>query len=118
MYVVNVDEVEKKVVEGHGGTVKYQLIFGAGAKYCDITKTITNMFVMTVEPGGTNQPHTHEEVEQVYLVKEGNGTIMVGDERRKVSEGDAIYLPSKVSHAFYNDGKKPCVIIAFGTKVL
>ncbi|MEM2875968.1 MAG: cupin domain-containing protein [Candidatus Bathyarchaeia archaeon] len=117
MYVVNVGEVEEKVIGSHGETTKYKLIFGRGSNYPDITKSITSVWTMAIEPGGTNQPHVHEDEEQVYLVKDGCGTIVVGNERRKVEEGDAIYLPPKITHAFYNDGKRPCIIIAIGARV-
>ena len=117
MYVVNIGEVEKKVLSSHGETTKYQLIFGRGSNYPDITRKFTSIWVMTVEPGGTNQPHSHEDEEQVYLIKSGKGTISVGDEKRRVKEGDVIYLPPKITHAFYNDEESECVIIAFGAKV-
>jgi len=116
MYVVNVKDVEKRVLGSHGETTKYQLIFGRGSEY-PVTKSITSVWVMTVEPGGTNQPHSHEDEEQVYLIKSGEGTISVGDEKRRVKEGDVIYLPPKITHAFYNDGESECVITAFGAKV-
>lgn len=116
MYVVNIKDVEKKVLGSHGETAKYQLIFGRGSEY-PITKSITSVWVMTIEPRGTNQPHFHEDEEQVYLIKSGEGTISVGDEKRRVKEGDVIYLPPKIAHAFYNDGERECVIIAFGAKV-
>jgi len=117
MYVVNIDEIEEKVLSSHGETTKYQLIFGRGSNYPDITRKFTSIWVMTVEPGGTNQPHVHEDEEQIYIIKEGSGTVVVGDEKRKVGEGDAIYLPPKITHAFYNDGEEPCVIIAVGAKI-
>ena len=50
MYVVNVDDVEKRVLGSHGETAKYQLIFGRGSDH-PITKSITSVWVMTVEPG-------------------------------------------------------------------
>ena len=116
MYVVNVDDVEKRVLGSHGETAKYQLIFGRGSDH-PITKSITSVWVMTVEPGGTNKPHLHENEEQVYMIVNGEGVVSVGEEKRRVKEGDFIYLPPKITHAFYNDGKRECVIIAFGAEI-
>ncbi|HDM45107.1 MAG TPA: cupin domain-containing protein, partial [Candidatus Bathyarchaeota archaeon] len=44
-------------------------------------------------------------------ILEGGGLLTVGEETRRVRKGDAIYIPPKTVHGFYNDTSKPCIII-------
>ncbi|HEY6330769.1 MAG TPA: cupin domain-containing protein [Blastocatellia bacterium] len=52
-------------------------------------------------------PHRHRETEEVYYILEGSGTMMVGEESRPVSGGDAIYIPIGMSHTLHNTGTEP-----------
>lgn len=117
MHVVNIDNVDKRVIGSHGEATIYQLIFGRGTENPDLTRSIASFWIMTVMPGGTNEPHSHSDEEQIYLIKEGEGLMVVGEEKREVKAGDAIYLPPKITHAFYNTWNEPCVIIAVGAKI-
>ena len=114
----NINEIKKKPIsEVHGDATLYQRILGGGTDKPDLMKTIRNVWRMTVPAGETNKIHTHSNEEQVYIILKGGGVVHVGEERRQVRAGDAIYLPNKISHAFVNDGDKPTVILAFGSEV-
>lgn len=80
-------------------------------------KAFTSFWKMTVLPGGTNKPHMHRDQEQIYMVLRGSSTVMVGEEKRTAKAGDVIYLPAGLSHAVFNETKKPCVILAVGAKL-
>lgn len=47
--------------------------------------------------------HSHDDLEQVYYILKGEGTVLVGEERRKIREGDVIYIPPKTLHQVFND---------------
>lgn len=80
-------------------------------------RSFTNFARLTLKPGGTNQVHVHEDAEQVYIVLRGEGTVQVGDEKAKVKAGDAIFLPAKIPHGFFNTGNKTAVLLLVGTRV-
>jgi mannose-6-phosphate isomerase-like protein (cupin superfamily) len=80
-------------------------------------KAFTNFARLTLKPGGTNQVHVHDDAEQVYIVLRGGGTVQVGDEKAEVKAGDAVFLPAKVPHGFFNTGNKTVVILLIGTHV-
>lgn len=80
-------------------------------------KAFTAFWKMRIKPGGTNQPHTHQDQEQIYMVLQGSSTVMVGDERKLAKAGDVIYLPASITHAVFNETKKPCVIVAVGARM-
>jgi mannose-6-phosphate isomerase-like protein (cupin superfamily) len=58
----------------------------------------------TIQGRKSSDHHSHENIEQIYYILKGEGTVLVGEERRKVREGDVVYLPPKVPHQLFNDG--------------
>jgi mannose-6-phosphate isomerase-like protein (cupin superfamily) len=55
-----------------------------------------------LENGGEMEGHTHPTTE-IYLVFSGTGTVVVGDERAKVSCGDVIEIPPDIYHTMICD---------------
>jgi mannose-6-phosphate isomerase-like protein (cupin superfamily) len=57
-------------------------------------------------PVGSGQPvHAHEP-EQCYYVIRGKGLMIIEDESREVSAGDAIYIPPDIKHGIKNTGNE------------
>jgi mannose-6-phosphate isomerase-like protein (cupin superfamily) len=55
-------------------------------------------------PVGSEQPiHAHAP-EQCYYVIRGKGLMIIEDETRQVSSGDAVYIPSNKKHGIKNIG--------------
>lgn len=54
----------------------------------------------------TSDHHRHEQLEQVYYVLGGGGEVLNGQQRYRVGEGDAIYLPSGEYHQMFNDANE------------
>lgn len=111
MHIRNFSSVKPVVAEGHGPTSLYQNIFGPEMK------AFTSFWKMTIKPGGTNKPHTHKDQEQIYFVVRGSSTVMVGEEKQQAKAGDVVFLPSGLTHAVFNETKKPCVIVAVGARM-
>lgn len=59
--------------------------------------------VAEVAPGDVFRPHRHRETE-VYLVIEGEGTLLLDGAERLVGVGDVVYLPSGHLHGVSNTG--------------
>lgn len=66
---------------------------------------------VTLEPGGGQIPWHNHPQEEVYVILEGNGEMCLGQERRAVSGGQAIYIPSGVFHQLTNQGETPLVFL-------
>jgi len=70
--------------------------------------TVSEVFMVEVEPGKGPPPHVHSDAEQVYYIVEGRGTLTVGeggDARHfPVKPGDAVVIPPSVVHSITGEG--------------
>ena len=62
---------------------------------------------VTLEPLGGQVPWHNHPQEEVYLILEGTGEMCLGEERRRVTSGQAVYIPSEVFHQLTNVGDTP-----------
>ncbi|MGA9772761.1 MAG: cupin domain-containing protein [Blastocatellia bacterium] len=65
----------------------------------------------TLLPGQAVTPHHHREIEEVYYILSGRGVMQVGDEKREVSAGDAVYVPRTARHTLENTGTEPIKLL-------
>ncbi|MGI8629649.1 MAG: cupin domain-containing protein [Solirubrobacteraceae bacterium] len=56
-----------------------------------------------IQPGAEQHPHSHDP-QQVYVIINGTGRMLVGDEERDVRVGDLVYVPSRALHGIVNTG--------------
>jgi quercetin dioxygenase-like cupin family protein len=64
-----------------------------------------------LEPGQSQNEHTHDEQDKFYFVLEGVGDFVVGEEERTAGEGVVVWAPAGVSHGVANNGKKRLVLL-------
>ncbi len=76
-----------------------------------VQATAFSMGYVTLEPKGGQVPWHNQEQEEVYFVVEGTGEMCLGEERRALSAGQAVYIPSGVYHQLTNSGDCPLVMI-------
>lgn len=69
------------------------------------------MGFVVLEPEGGQVPWHNQEQEEVYFVLEGEGEMCLGEEKRAVSSGQAVYIPPTVFHQLTNTGKTPMKMI-------
>jgi mannose-6-phosphate isomerase-like protein (cupin superfamily) len=77
-----------------------------------------NVFHLNIlNPGITIEPHQHENEEQVFFILNGTGVITVGDEQGEVREGDAVYLPPRLTHTMGNIDTHPLRFLTIGARI-
>lgn len=54
-------------------------------------------------PGKSSLKHYHPQAEESFYILAGRGSVILDDERRQVTAGDAIYIPHNVVHQIIND---------------
>jgi mannose-6-phosphate isomerase-like protein (cupin superfamily) len=70
-----------------------------------------SMGYVTLEPRGGQVPWHNQEQEEVYFVVQGSGEACLGEERRPLVSGQAMYIPPRVYHQLTNVGEEPLVMI-------
>ncbi len=67
-----------------------------------------SMGYVTLEPEGGQVPWHNQEQEEVYFILEGTAEMCLGEERRALRTGQAVYIPPRVYHQLTNIGGAPC----------
>ena len=62
-------------------------------------------------PGAAVGRHHHLETEEVYYILSGRGLMTVGAETRKVTAGDAIFIPRGSAHTLANTGTEAMTLL-------
>ena len=63
----------------------------------------------TVQGGeAPHPPHTHEDQEELVIIKEGTLTATVGKNSRVLGPGSVVYVLPGEEHGFVNAGNVPC----------
>jgi uncharacterized cupin superfamily protein len=73
--------------------------------------------ITVVPPGKTNTLlHRHDGVEEAFIILEGEGEVLTGEEAFPVRAGDVLGFPPRygVAHAIHNTGEGELRMLAFG----
>ena len=112
--VANLDQVKEQTVEGHPTSVQYKLLIGPRTGTRDLINAsyvVVDAFLMDFAPGGTNFPHHHLTAEEIYLVLDGQGSMVAGggmdgtEGHHPAKAGDAYYFRSNCTVGFYNSDR-------------
>ena len=76
-----------------------------------IQATNFSMGFVTLEPKGGQVPWHNQEQEEIYFVVEGTGEMCLGEERKTLATGQAVYIPSGVFHQLTNVGDTPLKMV-------
>jgi mannose-6-phosphate isomerase-like protein (cupin superfamily) len=79
-------------------------LFSSERFFCDL---------YCLEPGQAQKTHAHTGSDKVYLVVEGSGSFVVGDERLALSGGEAVLAPASSPHGVENDSGERLVVLVF-----
>ena len=81
----NIEDVPVVYVHGHPNSAHYRLLLGPinarphhDHDYLFGGHVVNNLFLMQIDPRGTNFPHHHMQEEEVYLILSGHGNIVAG----------------------------------------
>jgi len=112
-----VPDLKEKAADVTTATCHYKPIFGAGDPDARLLRGIARFDEMTVDPGGVSAPVTYSNEEQVYVILEGSGVLLYGEEKVPVRKNDFMYLPPGLKHGVANPSGSPCRLIVMGFKI-
>jgi uncharacterized cupin superfamily protein len=110
--IVNIDEVEEEDW-GQGDVRVHNRDLGEAAGSHG-----TGINYVRVEPGRLScPPHCHSVEEEIFVILEGEGTALLGDEEHPIRSGHVIARPAatRIAHAF-RAGKDGLTMLAYGTR--
>jgi mannose-6-phosphate isomerase-like protein (cupin superfamily) len=107
----NIANVPLELVGSHPTSTHYRLLLGDSSQTrdrIDIGNVVTSLFLMEIDPGGTNFPHHHPREEEIYLVLDGHGDQVAGSGadgiagRYPAAPGDAYYYRANATVGYYS----------------
>jgi len=71
-----------------------------------------DIHITTLNPGlSSHPPHTHK-TEEIILMIDGEGEMVLGTSKQKIITGDAAWVESNIPHNITNIAKRPAVYFA------
>ena len=68
-----------------------------------------------LRPGQRGRIHRHRQQEEVYLVLEGELTMVIdGEERPRLRRGEAVRVAPELRRQLLNRGRETCAVLAIG----
>lgn len=110
--IVNLGEVEP-VAREHGEARFSERDFGRAAG-----SLRTGISHVTIPPGRTGwPPHCHSAEEELFVVLDGEGVVLLGEEEHPVRRGSVIARPAgtRIAHSF-GAGDRELAYLAYGTR--
>ncbi|HEY2007617.1 MAG TPA: cupin domain-containing protein [Rhizomicrobium sp.] len=107
----NIANVPLQLVGSHPTSTHYRLLIGDSSQTrdrIDMGNVVTSLFLMEIDPGGTNFPHHHPREEEIYLVLDGHGDQVAGSGtdgiagRFPAGPGDAYYYRANATVGYYS----------------
>ncbi len=68
-------------------------------------------------PGQSTQDHKHADIDEVFYVVSGEGTVRINNEELLLKEKDMLYSPQGEMHGFYNTSPHNWVVLQIKVKV-
>jgi mannose-6-phosphate isomerase-like protein (cupin superfamily) len=72
-----------------------------------LTTELTQIVVMSIQPGEDIGEETHDGIDQILSFVEGQGAAMIEGETSPVKTGSVVVVPAGTRHNFVNTGKEP-----------
>ena len=112
--VVNWQDVPGKL--SHGGGESHGLLqhIGRADALHPVLHTLGFLNRSRIPAGAHHEPHLHDDHEEVFFIVGGKGAVLLGEERRPVHEGDAVYIPVGTVHGLINDSDDWLDFVAIG----
>jgi mannose-6-phosphate isomerase-like protein (cupin superfamily) len=107
----NIADVHTQHVGSHPDSTLFRLLLGDSGQtrdQIDVGSVVTSLFLMEIEPNGTNFPHHHPREEEIYIVLDGHGDIVAGDGgnglagRHPAKPGDAYFYRLNATVGYYS----------------
>ena len=102
----------------HDGVTRARLDPESGDRFLSLRRALGvsafGMNQIVLQPGQRGRIHRHERQEEVYLVLQGNLTLIVEQEESEAGEGELIRVAPSLRRQLANRGPGRLVLVALG----
>ena len=64
----------------------------------------------TISPGNNSKPHIMKTSE-IYYILQGNGVMHIGEETKKISKNESVFVPPMSKQSIENDGEMDLIAL-------
>jgi uncharacterized cupin superfamily protein len=92
--------------------------FGAYTPFENVERRFgeLGMNVAVLRPGQPNAYYHAENVEENFLVLDGECLLIVEEQERRLRRWDFVHCPPHTRHIFVGAGERPCVLLGVGNR--
>jgi mannose-6-phosphate isomerase-like protein (cupin superfamily) len=112
-----VPQIQEKKADVSTATCHYKAIFGEGDSDTRIVKSVVRFGEITIDPGGNSSPVSYPSEEQVYVILEGQGALLYGEQKVPVRQNDFMYLPPGIRHGILNSSNQQFRMVVMGFRL-
>jgi uncharacterized RmlC-like cupin family protein len=95
----------------------YAPIFGEGDVQSQLPQSVARFGKLTVDAHGTCQTIAYPLQEELYLVRDGSGILLYGDESHPLAPNDFAYVPPTVRHSVSNPSNSPLELVITSVRI-
>ena len=68
----------------------------------------SEVFIVVIRPTHASPRHRHDDMEQIFYVLEGKGTVIIGDDKKEfpIKPGDVVRVPMMTYHSVRTEGNE------------
>jgi mannose-6-phosphate isomerase-like protein (cupin superfamily) len=113
----SVADISEQSVDLSTATARYKPIFGTGDPNFQNVKGVVRFGELTVEPAGSSKTVSYKDIEGVFFILAGSGTLHYGQDKVPVKQNDFVYLPAGIEHGVSNQSQEPLRLLAMAFKI-
>jgi len=110
-------DVREQSVDLSTATAHYKPLFGIGDPDAGLVKGIERFGELTIAPAGASEIASYPDVEGIFFILAGSGTLHYEEKKVPVKENDFMYLPVGVEHGISNQSKEPLRLLVMGYRI-
>lgn len=92
-------------MKGHYSHIEAETIKNENFRKVLYTGPKMQLVLMTLKPGEDIGEEVHDGHDQFFRFEEGEGEVLIGDEKFQVKDGDSAIVPSGANHNVTNTSK-------------
>ena len=108
MKTIDISKLENIGVS-HDPAIKKRVILGRGE-----LPHLNNLSQVRFKTGQVASSHSHKDMYEVFLIEEGEGTVIFNTEEQRLKKGICVVVEPGELHEVKNTGKSDLVITYFG----